>query len=101
MPVKTSLAWAEEFRRVRGGADGDPETKARSEWETPRFNDSGFPKEDADTWHVRAFGEAADYDLLAAADPGRASPAPHRLGHFAWRLWQPLIDTGNEQVRGL
>ena len=100
MPVKTSLAWAEEFRRVRGGADGDPEMKARSEWETPRFNDSGFPKEDADTWHVRAFGEAADYDLLAA--PTRAGESgPHRLGHFAWRLWQPLIDTGNEQVRGL
>ena len=100
MPVKTSLAWAEEFRRVRGGADGDPDTKARSEWETPRFNDSGFPKEDADTWHVRAFGEAADYDLLAA--PTRAGEAgPHRLGHFAWRLWAPLIDTGNEQVRGM
>ena len=100
MPVKTSLAWAEEFRRVSGGADGDPDTKARGEWETPRFNDSGFPKEDADTWHVRAFGEAADYALLAA--PTRAGESgPHRLGHYAWRLWQPLIDTGNEQIRGL
>ncbi|MCY7400143.1 MAG: exodeoxyribonuclease V subunit gamma [Nocardioides sp.] len=100
MPVKTSLAWAEEFRRVRGGADGDPDIKARSEWETPRFNDSGFPKEDADTWHVRAFGEAADYALLAA--PTRAGESgPHRLGHYAWRWWQPLIDTGNETIRGL
>ena len=100
MPVRTSLAWAEEFRRVRAGTEGDPEMKARSEWESPRFNDSGFPKEDADTWHVRAFGHAADYALLAAPTrPGESGP--HRLGHFAWRLWQPLIDTGNEQVRGL
>ena len=100
MPVKTSLAWAEEFRRVRGGADGDPDMKGRSEWETPRFNDSGFPKEDSDTWHVRAFGEAADYELLAAPTRDGES-GPHRLGHFAWRLWQPLIDTDNEQIRGL
>lgn len=100
MPVKTSLAWAEEFRRVRAGNDGDPESKGRNEWETPRFNDSGFPKEDADAWHVRAFGERADYALLAA--PVREGEAgPHRLGHYAWRLWSPLIDTGNEQIRGL
>ncbi|HSU02149.1 MAG TPA: exodeoxyribonuclease V subunit gamma, partial [Nocardioides sp.] len=100
VPVRTSLAWAEEFRRVRAGSDGDPELKARSEWETPRFNDSGFPKEDADPWHVRAFGEHADYTLLAAPTrPGEAGP--HRLGHHAWRLWSPLLDSGHEQVRGL
>ena len=64
-----------------GGSDGDPERKAAAEWETPRFNDSGFPKEDADAWHVRAFGEHADYDLLAAPlRAGEDGPAPHRLG---------------------
>ncbi|PKH40186.1 DNA helicase/exodeoxyribonuclease V, gamma subunit [Nocardioides alpinus] len=100
VPVKTSLAWAEEFRRVRDGSDGDPDVKGRAAWETPRFNDSGFPLEDADAWHVRAFGEHADYALLAS--PTRAGEAgPHRLGHFAWRLWSPLIDGGHEQIRGL
>jgi exodeoxyribonuclease V gamma subunit len=100
VPVKTSLAWAEEHRRVRAGSDGDPDFKARAEWETPRFNDSGFPKEDADAWHVRAFREHADYTLLAApCRPGE--DGPHRLGHFSWRLWSPLIDGGHELVRGL
>ena len=100
VPVRTSLAWAEEHRRVRAGSDGDPDVKGRAEWETPRFNDSGFPREDADAWHVRAFGEHADYALLAA--PVRdGEDGPHRLGHYAWRLWAPLIDGGHEQVRGL
>ena len=100
LPVKTSLAWAEELRRVRAGSDGDPDVKGRAEWETPRFNDSGFPKEDADAWHVRAFGEHADYTLLAS--PVRDGEAgPHRIGHYAWRLWSPLIDSGHEQIRGL
>lgn len=100
LPVKTSLAWAEELRRVRAGSDGDPDVKARAEWETPRFNDAGFPKEDADPWHVRAFGEHADLGLLAAP-PRPGEDGPHRLGHFAWRLWGPLIDGGHAQVRGL
>lgn len=100
LPVKTSLAWAEEHRRVRAGSDGDADMKGRAEWETPRFNDSGFPKEDADAWHVRAFGEHADYTLLAAPTRG-VEDGPHRLGHYSWRLWSPLIDSGHEQVRGL
>lgn len=109
LPVKTSLAWTEEFRRTQGGSDGDPDARGRAEWTTPRFNDSGFPKEDADAWHVRAFGEHADYDLLAAPlRAGEDGPAPHRLGHFSWRLWSPLIGDdsptgrpGNEQIRGI
>ena len=108
LPIRTSLAWAEEFRRTQSGSDGDPDARGRAEWITPRFNDSGFPKEDSDVWHERAFGPHADYDLLAG--PLRADedgPAPHRLGHFAWRLWSPLIGAGspdqqgNEQIRGL
>ncbi len=102
LPIKTTLAWAEEFRHTRGGSNGDPDAKALAQWVTPRFNDSGFPREDADSWHVRAFGEHAPYSLLAS--PLRADedgPAPHRLGHFGWRLWSPLIDTGHEQLRGI
>ncbi|QSR29162.1 exodeoxyribonuclease V subunit gamma [Nocardioides sp. S5] len=100
LPVKTSLAWAEEHRRMLAGSDGDPDVRARAEWETPRFNDAGFPKEDADAWHVRAFGEHADYSLLTTA-PRTGEDGPHRLGHYAWALWAPLIDGGHEQVRGL
>ena len=100
LPVKTSLAWAEEHRRVLAGSDGDADVRARAEWETPRFNDAGFPKEDADAWHVRAFGEHADYSLLTTA-PRADEDGPHRLGHYAWALWAPLIDGGHEQVRGL
>lgn len=105
LPIKTSLAWAEEFRRTLGGSDGDPDARGRAEWTTPRFNDAGFPKEDSDVWHVRAFGEHADYDLLASSlRAGEDGPAPHRLGHYAWRLWSPLIgadSAGNEQIRGI
>lgn len=105
LPVKTSLAWAEEFRRTQGGSDGDPDARGRAEWVTPRFNDSGFPKEDSDVWHVRAFGPHADYNLLAGPlRAGEGGPAPHRLGHFAWRLWSPLIgadSAGHEQIRGI
>ncbi len=100
VPVKTSLAWAEEIRRVRAGSEGDPDAKARAQWETPRFNDSGFPQEDADPWHVRAFGEHADYTLIAG--PTRdGEQGPHRLAHYAWRVWSPLLDPGHEQLRGL
>ena len=108
LPVRTSLAFAEEFAiGERGGSQADPDAKARAEWVTPRFNDSGFPKEDGDQWHVRAWGEAAPYDVLAApllrdeepdevSDGGRA---PHRLGHYALRVWSPLLS--HELVRGI
>ncbi|HXH80121.1 exodeoxyribonuclease V subunit gamma [Nocardioides sp.] len=106
LPIRASLAWAEEFRRAQSGSDGDPDAKARAEWVTPRFNDSGFPKEDADVWHVRAFGEHAAYELLASPlRPGEDGTAPHRLGHYSARLWGPLIGSagspGTEQIRGL
>ncbi len=106
LPVKTSLAWAEEFRRAQSGSDADPDARARAEWVTPRFSDSGFPKEDADPWHVRAFGEHPAFDLLASPlRPEESGAAPHRLGHYASRLWGPLIGSGGspgtEQIRGL
>ena len=106
LPLRTSLAWSEEFLRVQIGSDGDPDAKALTEWLTPRFDDTGFPKEDSDVWHVRAFGEQPDFELLAAPlRPGETGPAPHRLGHYAWRLWSPLIGSttapANEQIRGI
>ena len=103
LPIKTSLAFAEEFAigvRSGGGGQTDPDAKASAEWVTPRFNDSGFPKEDGDQWHVRAWGEQAPYDLLAAPLlAGEEGEAPHRLGHYALRVWSPLLSV--ELVRGI
>ena len=103
LPIKTSLAFAEEFAigtRSGGGGQTDPDAKASAEWVMPRFNDSGFPKEDGDQWHVRAWGEQAPYDLLAAPLlAGEEGEAPHRLGHYALRVWSPLLSV--ELVRGI
>jgi exodeoxyribonuclease V gamma subunit len=109
LPIRTSLAFAEEHAigARGGGGQVDPDAKARAEWVTPRFNDAGFPKEDGDQWHVRAWGEAAPYDLLAApllpderdAGPDGAADPPHRLGHYALRVWSPLL--AHELVRGI
>jgi exodeoxyribonuclease V gamma subunit len=105
LPIKTSLAFAEEFAIAAGAGGGqtDPDAKASAEWVTPRFNESGFPKEDGDQWHVRAWGEQAPYDLLAAPllpdETGAGGEAPHRLGHYALRVWSPLL--AHELVRGI
>ncbi|GAA1910452.1 exodeoxyribonuclease V subunit gamma [Nocardioides hwasunensis] len=106
LPVKTTLAFAEEFTlaaRSGGGGQTDPDAKAAAEWVTPRFNETGFPREDGDQWHVRAWGEQAPYELLAApllADEVRDEDgAPHRLGHYALRVWSPLL--AHELVRGI
>lgn len=113
LPVKTSLAWAEDHLLVRhGGGPPDPDERAAGEWTTPQFNDSSFPKEDADAWHVRAFGERSPYTLLARPprddeefddlSGGPEGPPPgHRLGRYAWRVWGPLLASGSEQVRSI
>ncbi len=106
LPIKTSLAYAEEFA-IGAQGHADPDAKARAEWVTPRFNESGFPQEDGDRWHVRAWGEQAPFELLAApllpdegtdggADGGEAT---HRLGHYALRVWSPLL--AHELVRAI
>ncbi len=111
LPLKTGLAWAEEWCLAREGRHVDPDEKAAREWTTPRFNDSGFPREDDDRWHALAFGDRAPYERLACGardgDPG-CEPAgsglpdpPHRLGRFAWALWRPLLTESGEQVRAL
>ncbi|WP_110181358.1 exodeoxyribonuclease V subunit gamma [Nocardioides solisilvae] len=117
VPPRTALAWAEERCHQLRGREADPDAKARREWETPRFNDSPFPREDADRWHVRAWGEQAPYEQLARAlraderdhdrDPvtgeaaAEGSAPAHRLGHYAWRVWGPLVHGGHELVRGI
>ncbi|MFC6155001.1 exodeoxyribonuclease V subunit gamma [Nocardioides yefusunii] len=112
LPLKTSLAWAENHAHVLRGRDADPDEWAWKEWATPTFSDSGFPKEDADAAHVRVWGERAPYrvltaplrpDELAALAPGAdgvVQQAPHRLGQYAWALWGPLLSNDRELVRG-
>lgn len=102
LPLKTSLKWAEEYRLSAGGRDAAPDDRADKEWTSPRFSDSGFPTEDADPWHGRAFGERAAYSLLASSPrpDEQWNQAPHRLGQYAWHVWGPLLE-GREVVEGL
>lgn len=102
LPVRTSLAYAEDYRFALAGRESDPDLKADREWTTPRFNESGFPREDRDSWHVRAFGEHPPYSLLTSPLRGdETGPAPHRLAHYAWATWGPLLGEGRELVRSL
>lgn len=101
IPVRTAEAWANDHHLVLRGANGRPDAQALRRWETPRFNDSGFPGDDADAWHVRAWGPDAPYASLASglrADEEAAAQGPHRLGHYAWLVWGPLLSSGHEQV---
>ena len=96
LPPKTSLVFAEDWRLAVRGGTGDPDTRAAKEWESPRFADGGFPREDRDPWHVRAFGQHAPYDVLAAPLRADETTGPHRLGHYAWRVWGPLLGDRRE-----
>ena len=62
----------------------------------------GHPGEDADLAHVQVFGQAAPLEMLMT--PPRPDESwndePHRLGQYAWRLWQPLLE-GAENVGAL
>ncbi len=107
LPLKTSLAWAENHAHVRAGRDATPDDFARKEWATPTFSEPGsFPKEDADAAHVRLWGERAPYRTTLATplrpdeDPG-VTGATHRLGLYAWTLWGPLLTDDHEVVRGI
>ena len=100
LPVKTSLAWAEEFRRVRGGSDGDPDAQGPR-----RVGDAALQRLRLPQGGRRRVARARVRRAcrLRRCWPRPAAPArtgPHRLGHFAWRLWSPLIDAGHEQIRG-
>lgn len=94
MPPRTSLAWAaEHVHELAGRGNADADRMADREWTTPRFSETPVPTEDADAWHRLAWGERAPYDLLCAPPrPGDPGSEPHRLGRYAWALWQPLLD---------
>lgn len=106
LPLRTSLALAQEL-----SISGDPATadaKALREWQSSRFDDTGFPKEDSDAWHVRAWGEHCPYDHLAApVRDGEVADVPHlaavhvghRLAAYAWRTWGAML--AHEKLRSL
>jgi exodeoxyribonuclease V gamma subunit len=103
LPPRTALAWASEHALAAGGrSDVDPDARAVGQWVTPRYGDSPIPGEDADAWHVRAFGPRAPYARLTVPcrDGEDWNDAPHRLGRYAWRLWAPALG-GREVVTAL
>ena len=57
------------------------------------------PAEVPDTTEMAQGALPAQGAPLGVYRAGEGGPAPHRLGHFAWRLWSPLMDV--EQIRGL
>ena len=98
MPLRTTSAFAERWR-LRGNLPA-ADDRARNAWTTPAFNDGAFPKEDADAWHVLAWGERLPYaELTTALGPAEGSAPPHlttpipahRLGWLATRLWGPML----------
>lgn len=87
---KTSAAWGGAAHAGR-----DAERAARGEWES----DWGFDKEDKDPEHLLVLGgQQSLEDLLD--EPPRSDEAGHgwdpsehtRLGRWARRLWDPLLD---------
>ena len=81
LPLKTSLEWA----RARQFDDPVPERGAESEWR--------FEKDGAE--HVEVWGPGAPLHVLL--DPPRPDEVAirgetTRLGAYASRLWQPLLD---------
>ena len=99
LPVKTVCAYAEAAAQQRKGSDIDLFYKANKTWETDRFSPYGIPGEDADASHVQVFGESAPLDTLLGQPRSDEhwNDERHRLGQYAWRLWEPLL-TGAEQV---
>jgi exodeoxyribonuclease V gamma subunit len=87
----TSAAWARARRSLE-----DPGQPARSKWETP-FESP--PHEDRDRDHILVLGTDFDFGELVARLPesdeagdGWAETETSRLGRFAMRLWDPVLD---------
>ncbi len=90
LPLATGNAWAEARVLELMGNDRSPVAAAAKAWETDPNNTYGILGEDADSWHVRVYGERAPLsDLLDAG-----------LATHAWQVWEPLL-TGAERVAAL
>ena len=83
LPLKTSFAWATARH------DGfDPVGAAGKRWRS-----GNYPGDDAQSAHVRAWGQGAPLtDLMQPLRPGEECPGEDtRLGAYAGRLWLPLL----------
>ena len=89
LPLHPKLAWAwiEETR-----SEGRSAFSARKEWQGAFGSDSGL---DEDPAHLLVYGRRPDWRVVQ----GRASAheqwhpeATSRLGQYAWRVWQPLLE---------
>ncbi|HEX6255664.1 MAG TPA: exodeoxyribonuclease V subunit gamma [Euzebyales bacterium] len=94
----SSAKSAEQRRR------GEPPTKfVDKEWETTSY--APFPREDVDPYHLLVLGGQIPTEALFAErciDADEASwvdDDDRRLVAYAWRLWEPILDT--EQTRTL
>lgn len=90
LPLKTGLAWSEAHVLELMGNDRSPTAAAAHAWATDPNNSYGITGEDADSWHVRVWGERAPVDVLLDAG----------LATYAWQVWEPLL-TGSERVAAL
>jgi exodeoxyribonuclease V gamma subunit len=87
IPLGTANAWAEAHHRSLLGDPVDVATMAGKQWVTDPYNSYGIAGEDADSWHVMAFGPSAPLSVLLEAG----------LPELATRVWGPLL-TGGERI---
>jgi exodeoxyribonuclease V gamma subunit len=94
----SSAKSAEQRRR------GAPPTKyVDKEWETNSY--APFPREDVDPYHLLVLGGQIPTDELFAErcidadEDSWVDDDDRRLVAYAWRLWEPILDT--EQTRAL
>ncbi|WP_168582748.1 exodeoxyribonuclease V subunit gamma [Gephyromycinifex aptenodytis] len=93
LPVETGYAFAEAARRVANGEQIRPRDVAGKTWVTPPKPDA-IPGEADDRHHVRVYGPNAPLTvLLERPRPDESwNTAGTRLGQYALRLWQPILD---------
>jgi len=95
LPPRTAYAWADALR-----ARKDPTWDASNVWDGGGGH-SRVPPENADPFHVHAFGAKSKSGVLQGETrpDERWNGQTHRLGQYAVRLWQPRFD--HEQVAQL
>jgi len=101
LPLRTAYAYAEAWRRFRATGETDPRDAAANEWFTQRSQPNRPPGEQDDPAHVKVLGAEAPVEvLLGPPRPDeRWNDATTRLGQYALRVWEPVLD--HERVRRL
>ncbi|XAY07781.1 RecBCD enzyme subunit RecC [Paraconexibacter sp. AEG42_29] len=94
LACRTAAAYAGAVRAGR-----DPIRPASQEWTSSWGKEMRFSREDEEAEHVRVFGRVLTFDELLAIAPADGERGPgwamdhgSRLGRWALRLWDPLLD---------